>query len=242
MIGVDELLYGIDQRLNKLASNAHQQIPLEDKILAINSGQNILILRKVDGNNIYKIGLDGFKKRYQDLQFLVENPEDHPLTPVLTDVYLNKYIASTANLSPAFMFYVDSYVIADKGDCKDRVIYTNADLVKHADITLLLKDSNFKPSFEYQETIIDISQDELHVYTDGTFAPKTLYTSYIRYPKKVDKAGYENFDGTPSVDQDCELEAYLKDELLDIIVENLAMYTENQSAVANAAARNNTNE
>lgn len=242
MIGVDELLYGIDQRLNKLATNAHQQIPLEDKILAINSGQNILILRKVDGNNIYKIGLDGFKKRYQDLQFLVENPEDHPLTPVLTDVYLNKYIASTANLSPAFMFYVDSYVIADKGDCKDRVIYTNADLVKHADITLLLKDSNFKPSFEYQETIIDISQDELHVYTDGTFAPKTLYTSYIRYPKKVDKAGYENFDGTPSVDQDCELEAYLKDELLDIIVENLAMYTENQSAVANAAARNNTNE
>lgn len=242
MIGVDELLYGIDQRLNKLATNAHQQIPLEDKILAINSGQNILILRKVDGNNIYKIGLDGFKKRYQDLQFLVENPEDHPLTPVLTDVYLNKYIASTADLSPAFMFYVDSYVIADKGDCKDRVIYTNADLVKHADITLLLKDSNFKPSFEYQETIIDISQDELHVYTDGTFAPKTLYTSYIRYPKKVDKAGYENFDGTPSVDQDCELEAYLKDELLDIIVENLAMYTENQSAVANAAARNNTNE
>lgn len=242
MIGVDELLYGIDQRLNKLATNAHQQIPLEDKILAINSGQNILILRKVDGNNIYKIGLDGFKKRYQDLQFLVENPEDHPLTPVLTDVYLNKYIASTANLSPAFMFYVDSYVIADKGDCKDRVIYTNADLVKHADITLLLKDSNFKPSFEYQETIIDISQDELHVYTDGTFTPKTLYTSYIRYPKKVDKAGYENFDGTPSVDQDCELEAYLKDELLDIIVENLAMYTENQSAVANAAARNNTNE
>ena len=97
-------------------------------------------------------------------------------------------------------------------------------------------------SYEYQETIIDISQDELHVYTDGTFAPKTLYTSYIRYPKKVDKAGYENFDGTPSVDQDCELEAYLKDELLDIIVENLAMYTENQSAVANAAARNNTNE
>jgi len=242
MIGVDELLYGIDQRLNKLASNAHQQIPLEDKILAINSGQNILILRKVDGNNIYKIGLDGFKKRYQDLQFLVENPEDHPLTPVLTDKYLNKYIASTVSLSPEFMFYVDSYVIADKGDCKDRVIYTNADLVKHADITLLLKDSNFKPSFEYQETIIDISQDELHVYTDGTFTPKTLYTSYIRYPKKVDKAGYENFDGTPSTDQDCELEAYLKDELLDIIVENLAMYTENQSAVANAAARNNTNE
>lgn len=242
MIEVDSLLYGIDQRLNKLASNEHQQIPLEDKILALNNAQTKLILQKVSGNNNYKLGLDAFKKRYQDLQFLIENPEDHPLNLAETDSFLHKWIAYTAELTPEFMFYVDSYVIADKDECRDRVIYSNADLVKHADITLLLKDSNFKPSFEYQETILDISQDELHVYTDGTFIPKKLYTSYIRYPKKIDKEGYVNFDGTDSSNQNCELEAYLENELLDIVIESLAMYTENISAAQSAITRNQTNE
>ena len=36
MISVDSLLYKIDQRLNKLSTNEHQQIQLEDKILALN--------------------------------------------------------------------------------------------------------------------------------------------------------------------------------------------------------------
>lgn len=242
MIAVDSLLYGIDQRLNKLSTNAHQQIPLEDKILALNEGQTKLIKTKIDPNNVYKLGLDAFKKRYQDLQFLIENFEDHPLTPILGDKYLNKYIAKVDDLSPKYMFYIDSYLIADKGKCIDRVIYTNADLVKHADIPLLLNNTNFKPSFEYQETIVDISSDELHVYTDGTFTPKTLYLSYIRYPKKIDKEGYVNFDGVDSQNQDCELEDYLKDELLDITVMNLAMYTENIPAVQTAQQREQTNE
>lgn len=242
MIGVDELLYSIDQRLNKLSTNSHQQIPLEDKILALNEAQIKIIKTKVDPNNIYKIGLEGFKKRYQDLQFLVENPEDHKLTPVLSDSYFNKYIAKTKDLDPKYMFYLDSYAIANKGQCLDRIIYTNADLVKHADLTLLLTNSNYKPSFEYQETIVDISSDEIHVYSDGTFEIDALYISYIRYPLKIDKAGYVNFDGTDSENQDCELEDYLKDEILDLTTENLAMYTENISAVQAAQARMSTDE
>lgn len=242
MIATDSLLYGIDQRLNKLSSFAHQSIALEDKLIALNNSQIKLIKIKVDPNNVYKIGLDGFKKRYQDLQFLIENYEDHPLSLVLGDKYLHKYISQLNKVTPKFMFYIDSYLIADKGECKNRVIACNPDLVKHADIQLLLKNNNFKPSFEYQETIIDISSDELHVYTDGTFEPKTLFLSYIRYPKEIDKAGYEHFDGSPSVNQDCELEAYLEDELLDMTVESLAMYTENESAANSAQIRKNTNE
>lgn len=242
MISVDSLLYEIDQRLNKLATNEHQQIPIEDKLIALNESQTKLIKIKVSTNNVYKLGLDSFKKRYQDLQFLIENPEDHKLSLILSDKYLNKYIAYIDQLDPKFMFYIDSYVIADKGLCKDRVIYTNADLVKHADITILLNDSNFKPSFEYQETIIDIATDELHIYTDGTFKPNNLYLQYIRYPKEIDKEGYIHFDGTESIDQDCELEDYLKDELLDLTIESLAMFTENMSAVQSAKNKETTNE
>lgn len=242
MIAVDSLLYGIDQRLNKVSTSSHQQIPLEDKIISINIGQIKLIKTKIDGNNVYKVGLDGFKKRYQDLQFLVENPEDHKLVPELSDPYLNKYIALTTSLSPEYMFYLDSYIIANKGECVDRIIYCNPDLVKHSDITILLNNSNFKPSFEYQETFCDISSDELHYYTDGTFTPTAVYVSYIRYPKYVDSEGYVKFDGTDSVTQDCELESYLEDELLDIVCMDLGIYTENNSAVQGAQLQKQNDE
>lgn len=242
MILVDSLLYGIDQRLNKLSSNSHQQIQLEDKIIALNINQTKLIKQKVDANNVYRLGLDAFKKRYQDLQFLVENFEDHPLVPKLTDKYLNKWIAQVGNITPKLMFYIDSYVLASKDKCKGEVIYTDADLVKHADITLLLENSNYKPSFEWRRTIVDISSDEIHIYTDGTFTPNKLYLSYIRYPKDIDKEGYVKFDGADSVNEDCELEAYLEDELLDLTVESLAMYTENAGAIETAKARQATDE
>jgi hypothetical protein len=49
-------------------------------------------------------------------------------------------------------------------------------------------------------------------------------------------------DGLPSIDTDCELETYLEDELLDLTVQNLAMYTENSAAVQSAQFRIQTNE
>lgn len=242
MILAERLSYRLDQILNKLSTNEHQQISVEDKVLVLNSAQNILIKNKVDGNNIYKIGLDGFKKRYQDLQFLIENPEDHPLTLSLSDSYLNRWTATLEGIDPQFMFYLDSYIIADKDECTDRILYTNGDLVKHTDITTLLLNNNYKPSFEYQEIIVDIASDELHYYTDGTFTPKTVYLTYIRYPQQIDLAGYVKFDGTDSANVDCELEDYLEDELLNIATQNLAMYTENNAAVAFAEKRKETEE
>jgi hypothetical protein len=64
----------------------------------------------------------------------------------------------------------------------------------------------------------------------------------MRYPVYIDKVGYINFDGTASVNRNCELELYLEDELVDLTVQNLAMYTENQSAVENSIYRIKTNE
>jgi hypothetical protein len=52
MIPVDSLLYKIDQKLNKLSTNIHQQINLEDKILALNEAQIKLIKQKVDGFSV----------------------------------------------------------------------------------------------------------------------------------------------------------------------------------------------
>ena len=243
MIPVDSLLYKIDQKLNKLSTNEHQQIQLEDKILALNEAQIKLIKQKMDGTPTASgLGMDAFKKRYEDLQRLVELYENHPLPLKLDNPELNKWTASLATVTPAYMFYLDSYILADKGRCKNRKIWINRDLASHGDLQFLLNNDHYKPTFEYQETFNFISSDEIAVFTDGTFTPTALYLSYLRYPKYIDKAGYIKLDGTPSVDENCELKNYLEDELLDLAVQNLAMYTENASAVQSAQFRIQTNE
>ena len=243
MIPVDSLLYKVDQRLNKLSTNEHQQIALEDKILALNEAQIKLIKQKVDGISVVSgLGLDAFKKRYEDLQSLVISYNHQPLELKLKNPELNQWYASLDLLVPKYMFYVDSYVLADKGRCKDRVIWINRDLAKHGDLQFILNNDHYKPSFEYQETFNFLSSDEINVFTDGTFIPKDVYIMYMRYPQYIDKAGYIKLDDQPSVDSDCELETYLEDELLDLTVQNLAMYTENQSAVQSSIYRIQTNE
>jgi len=243
MIPVDSLLYKIDQKLNKLSTNDHQVVNLEDKILALNEAQIKLIKQKVDGwstNSGY--GMDAFKKRYEDLQSLVETYNHQPLTLALKNAELNQWFANIHLLEPKYMFYVDSYVLADKGRCRDRKIWINRDLAKHGDIQFILNNTHYRPSFEYQETFNFLSSDEISIFTDGTFTPKNINISYMRYPQYINKEGYIMLDGLPSFDQDCELELYLEDELLDLTVQNLAMYTENQSAVQSSIYRIQTNE
>jgi hypothetical protein len=243
MIPVDSLLYKIDQKLNKLSTNEHQQINLEDKILALNEAQIKLIKQKVDGQNtISGLGLDAFKKRYEDLQSLVVTYNHQPLDLTLMNAELNQWKANIHQLTPKYMFYIDSYVIADKGRCKDRKIWINRDLAKHGDLQYCLNNTHYRPSFEYQETFNFLSSDEISIFTDGTFTPKKIYISYMRYPVYINKEGYVMLDGQDSYDQNCELETYLEDELLDLTVQNLAMYTENQSAVQSAQFRIQTNE
>lgn len=243
MIPVDSLLYKIDQKLNKLSTNEHQQIQLEDKILALNEAQIKLIKQKMDGTPTPSgLGMDSFKKRYEDLQRLIEGYEDHPLPLKETNHELNKWTTSIVGLTPPFMFYVDSYIIADKGRCKNRKLWINRDLASHGDIQFILNNDHYKPSFEYQETFNFISSDELAIFTDGTFTPTGLFLSYIRYPDYIDKSGYIKLDGTDSVDRDCEMQSYLEDELIDLTVQNLAMYTENSAAVQSAQFRIQTNE
>ena len=243
MISVDSLLYKIDQKLNKLSTNEHQAIQPEDKILALNEAQLKLIKQKVNGFSTPSgMGLESFRKRCEDLQNLIEEYNKKPLVLEETDKNLHQFSANLSELDPGYLFYIDSFLIAEKGRCKDRKIWINRDLARHGDLQFLLNNNHYKPSFEYQETFNTLSGDKIHVYTDGTFTPKKIYISYLRYPKYIDKAGYTHLDGEVSVDQDCELEDYLEDELIDLAVQNLAAYTENASAVQAAQLRIQTNE
>lgn len=231
MIKVEELLYEIDLKLNRQATLQHQSIPDEDKIIALNNAQTQFILTRLGTNNTYQLGFESFNKRYEDLQVLVEKPEEHELVPKLVDKKLYKWEAPLTLLKPQYMFYIDAYALATKGHCKDIIITVNNDLTKHKNIHTLLNSSLYIPSFEYRETFSAISKNSVEIYSDGSFDFTKIFVSYLRYPKSIDIDGYVKLDGTESVKQDCELPDYLKDALVDLAIEELAMSTGNQEAV-----------
>lgn len=242
MIPVESLLYKIDLKLNKVAALDHQIIPLENKILALNEAQLKLVKLKMNPNNPLGLGLDSFKKRYEDLEVLVESQGDHPLPLTLLDSRLNQWTANLELLDPEYMFYIDSYITASKGQCTNKMIYVNKDLVKHSDVITLLTNTNYKPSFEYEETFCTISNLLISIYTDGSFTPDKIYISYVRYPQRIDYPGYIKLDGTASVHSDSELPEYLEDELLNLTIQELAMDTENMPAVQFTQERIRTSE
>src|SRR5690606_3393443 len=127
---VDSLLYKIDQKLNNLASNKHQQIQLEDKILALNEAQIKLIKQKISGTPS-GLGLDSFRKRYEDLQNLVENYDSNPLPLKEADKNLNQFEAYLGDITPKYLFYIDSYIVASKDRCSNRKIWVNRGLTRH---------------------------------------------------------------------------------------------------------------
>lgn len=240
MISVMELLYDIDLKLNKIGSNEHQGIELENKIIALNDAQINLIKTKFSENNIYKSGLDSFQKRYNDLESVIEKTKYLTLTEDNTP--LKSWSADLSALDPKYMLGIpgSEYIVADKEDCKDRVLVIEQ--IRHGDINVVLNNTNTCPSFEYQALPGTITGHKWQVYTDGTFTPKKLYLWYVKYPVKVDFEGYDHFDGSPSKTVDSELPYYLKEELVDIAVRNLALSTENQNAVQASQLKMQTNE
>lgn len=236
MIDIKDLLYDIDLKLNKVGTNEHQSISVEDKIIALNDAQINIIKTKYSENNLYKLGFDGFQKRYNDLEVLVESDKKLPLIEN-PGSSLNKWDANLDDLEVEYMLGIPGteYLLADKDSCIGNMLYVN--LVKHGDIQQSISNTSTGPSFEYQETIGTISDHKYEIYTDGTFTPTEFHLSYIRYPKKVDAPGYIHFDGSESKIQNSELPSYLKEELVDIVVRSLAMSTENSAAIQASNAR-----
>lgn len=239
MIPIERLLYKLDLRLNKKSSTEHQSIPIEDKILALNEAQIILVKSKLNANNLYNAGLDAFKKRYEDLQALVVPFEELAVTKT-TEIYPS-YKANLNSLSKPYFLPLETIASCTKGSCTERPLYI-FDILKHGDLQIMMNNNNYKPSFEYQETFAIISSEEMYIYTDGTFTVDNIKITYLRYPINVDIAGYINFDGSASTTIDCELAEQLENELLDIAALGLAIDTENTPQVQMSELRNKIHE
>jgi len=234
MIPIIDLLYEIDQKLNKVANLQGQFIPDEDKILYLNRNQIKLVLKKIGLNNNYQMGLDSFKKRYQDLEVLVVPFEQLEVTTTVGDLF-NSSNADLTTTSQPYFLPLDAYILGTRNNCKNRTLDV-IELVKHGDIQTKLKSPHWTPSFEHQESLGTISNNKFYVYPDlkKTFEINSLYLSYLRYPKEMDIAGYQHLNGEASTDVDCELDGYLKNELLEMTIKEISRSIGDQANVQNS--------
>jgi hypothetical protein len=232
MIPVEELIYEFKLNLNKMDRQDNVQIPLEDILVFLNQGQLSWIKSKIGENNIFRDGYEGTRKRIDDLQTLKVDDASLPLIKT-TDVLHKGYKADLKTL-PDYMMYVMSHAGARKGECKAGL---SVDLIRQNDLSTLYFDANFSPSYEWRSTFATIGQDNIIVYTDGSFELEYVYLTYLRYPKSIDSEGYIKIDGTDSVNQDCELPYYAKSDILDLASKFAAQSTDNQAQAAFAEDR-----
>jgi hypothetical protein len=164
-------------RLNKNDSNTNINISKGEFVLIYNHQKDRWFEEKLDSkNNSIDI---------HDLGILYE--VDKELIEIEKTINSVKF-----KLPDNFGKFDSSYSLASKKECKDRPLVNW--LVKPKNLSVLLQDTNNKPSFEYEETICILSNDKLVVYKDN-FSIDKVYLSYYKLPKKIDIEGYIKIDG-----------------------------------------------
>jgi hypothetical protein len=116
-------------------------------------------------------------------------------------------------------------------------------MVDKADLYVILRDANKKPSFEWGETVAIMASNKFTIYTDQTFNITSVDLTYYRKPNPVSFPGCVDIStGAITVDSPCEF----KDDVAEIIVDNavaiLAADIEsfNQYSRATNAVQSNT--
>lgn len=211
MYTIEEMVYEFDIRADRLASKTAVGLPLPTKIAILNAAQ-----LKVIGNLVAppeNTGQPGFqqgRKRTDQLQRI--ELTDVPLKPQLFSVEEQLFEAPLSDLEVPHYLITRQYAYGETKQCgKFRLNLIDA---QSDDIELLKRNSNSRPSLHFRRAISRTANDKIYLYADR-FKITRLAIDYVRYPLKMSMAGYENFDGSPSVDVHCELPLKVQDMIID---------------------------
>lgn len=242
MIPIKRLLYKIDLKLNKVASGKNQRVSNSAKILALREATLRVYKKKISVNNLFQLGFDAFKPRYEELQSFVVSHEE--LSPVKSDEVYTAYEVDLTQLTKKYFMAVEIQAIASRDGCTGRVINIPR-VIKHGEVTTTVNNLHYGPSFKFQETIAKISDNKLIIYTndpEGDFVLTGVKVSYLRYPVEVDYVGIKNLDGTSSTTVDSDFPEILEDELLEQTIFELGINTGNLNASEGAVSKSKNSE
>lgn len=104
------------------------------------------------------------------------------------------------------------------------------------ELNVYLQDEFSKPSFEWEESICIISENNLIVYKDQ-FEIEQMFLSYYKNSQTIDLAGYTKLDGTMSVNRNLILSSVYQRQILDRVAKELTREFENVQAFQMAQER-----
>lgn len=193
---IQDIVYDFKLQAEKLDSKTVETLKLPQIISLLNKGMLLLIKRRYDVDPTKGESFESNQRRTQELQRLhILSEKLEQGTKVGTD-----FTFDYSKTSKPLMFVTRALFFGNKGECINQRLYSTE--IQTDDISL---NPDMAPSFEWRTTTFRYAEDRLVVRTDGTFEIVKAEIDYLRYPVKMDIAGYPHFDGTPSKDVQCEL-------------------------------------
>jgi len=200
----------VKERLNKLDSQDFDNLQAWQIIEAFNKGQVDWCRRNLHGNNLYKTGDEGSKRRIDDMQIL------------LSEVNINlakKDLYFESPTLPADYFEWKRISARSKTDCCDNrrmVIY----LAEEANVDTLLRDQYKKPSYEWGETFCTLNGGKVRIYTNNEFDITNAKLTYYRQPRYIQIAGVVNpYTNLVSA---VDVESEFKDDIVEVLIDEAA--------------------
>jgi len=123
-----------------------------------------------------------------------------------------------------FFNYISSYSYCSSTNCPS-IIIRNIPF-KPKNENMLLESTNTQPSLDFEETIVDLSDNKLFVYKKD-FNIDKVFASYYRAVGDIDIEGYIKLDGTPSSNKNPDLSDTYVDEILNRCVREVIRRYEN---------------
>jgi hypothetical protein len=133
-----------------------------------------------------------------------------------------------------YFAYISSYSYCSDKDCSGVIVrHYN---FKPKNENMLLENTNTQPSLEFEETVVDLSEDKLFVYKKDFSVDKTLLNFY-RSVGEIDLEGYIKLDGTPSTNINPDISDINVDEILNRCAKEIIRRYENPDKFAFADER-----
>lgn len=204
------MIYKFQLKADKLDSKSAANIKIPAIIALLNEGMNSLLMKRYGGKNTaYRAAFEEIQKRRDEFQRLII--PDEILKAEMVDA--ETFTADLTKTKKPYLFLLRMNAVASKGKCEERKL--KGILTETDDLDLVEGSTLQDSSFEWGDIIYRLAQDKIRMRSDGTFKVLRAKIDYLRYPVKIDKAGYKHFGGEQSADVQCELPEFIHDDIVD---------------------------
>lgn len=206
--------YDFKQKLNKIDSQQYRNLKVPEIDWKLNEALYLFVKMIAEPRTSLVMGFERNQRTIDDIRALVI-----PAKEINTETFKTNVVK--AALPSDYLFHVRSKSVCTKEECTVEIPNI---VEKHGED--FENDVFAKSSFEWREVNALFVGNNMHLFSDGTFAISKLLLDYIKKPvyfhTAIDAAGgkYKLPDGETLLEdyQNCELPDALHGEIVDLAV------------------------